>query len=71
MPIPIEKVVEGQCYRVSDTVQWRILRYHQGVVTFVLRGQFGWEVLRSQYEAERFAASVESVIDCQTMEVIP
>ncbi len=70
MPVPVEKVAEGQCYRVEGQLQRKVLRLHNGQVTFILRGKLGWDVLRSQEDVDRFAATCDAVIDCGSLQDI-
>ena len=67
MPIPVETIQEGRCYRVKDDIPRRVLRIYQGVVTYILRGDLAWTVLRQYEPISYFAEKCEAEIDYTTL----
>lgn len=67
MSVPVESVQEGKCYRVKDDIPRRVLRIHEGVVTFINRGDMSWTVLRNYEPIGNFADKCEAEIDYFTL----
>lgn len=67
MPIPVENVTEGKCFRVKDDIPRRVLRIHEGQVTYILRGDLAWTVLRHYEPIKAFAEKCEAEIDYFTL----
>lgn len=67
MPVPVENVQEGKCFRVKDDIARRVLRVHGGTVTYVHRGELAWTVLRSYEPVDHFASKCEAEIDYFTL----
>jgi hypothetical protein len=67
MPVPVEKVLPGKCYKVRESAPRRVLLIQDKKVTFILRGDMAWTVLRYHQDVESFARTVECEIDCMTL----
>ncbi len=70
MPIPAEKVAAGHCYRASDQALRKVLIMQGRRVTYILRGELAWTVLRAYVDVDDFAADCEAEIDCATLQDI-
>lgn len=70
MPVPVENVQEGKCYRLKDDIPRRVLRIHEGQVTYIKRGERAWDVLRSYEPIGSFAKKCEAEVDYTTLEDI-
>lgn len=68
MPMPVENILEGKCYRVKDDIPRRVLRIHEGQVTYIVRGDMAWTVLRSYEPIKHFADKCEAEIDYITLQ---
>jgi hypothetical protein len=67
MPIPAEAVVAGHCYRAADKALRKVLLMQGRRVTYIVRGDLAWTVLRSYVDVEEFAAACEAEIDCASL----
>jgi len=67
MPVPAETVLPGKCYKVAGSAPRRVLLIQEKKVTFILRGDMAWTVLRYHQDVETFARAVECEIDCMTL----
>ncbi len=67
MPIPAESVLEGKCYKFKGTAPRRVLIIQEKRVTFILRGDMAWTVLRYHQDVETFAREAECEINCMTL----
>ncbi|MHB8884341.1 MAG: hypothetical protein ACYC5H_04475 [Methylovirgula sp.] len=70
MPISAEQVAAGHCYRAKDNALRKVLIRQGRRVTYILRGELAWTVLRTYVDAEDFAGECESEIDCASMQDI-
>jgi len=70
MPIPVEKILPGKCYRFEGPPR-RVLIMQDKRVTFVVRDKTAWTVLRYHTDLDTFAREAESVIDCTTLKDLP
>ncbi|MGB8277356.1 MAG: hypothetical protein WCF20_05410 [Methylovirgula sp.] len=68
MPIPAEKIAAGHCYRATDKALRKVLIRQGRRVTYIVRGELAWTVLRSYVDAEDFAAECEAEIDCTSLQ---
>lgn len=68
MPIPADSVLPGHCYRAADNVLRKVLIKQGRRVTFIIRGELAWTVLRSYVDVDDFAAACEAEIDCATLQ---
>jgi hypothetical protein len=71
MALAVEKVVQGRCYRGRDKVRRKVLLIQGKRVTFIIRGDSTWTVLRYYQDVNTFAEGCEAEIDCATLEDIP
>jgi hypothetical protein len=67
MPISAERILPGKCYKVAGSAPRRVLLIQEKKVTFILRGDMAWTVLRYHQDVETFARAVECEIDCMTL----
>ncbi len=67
MPISAERVLPGKRYKVAGSAPRRVLLIQEKKVTFILRGDMAWTVLRYHQDVETFARAVECEIDCMTL----
>jgi hypothetical protein len=68
MSIAVEQVLERKCFRVKDDKARHVLRVHEGVVTWVPRGDLAWTVLRVYEPVAHFAEKCEAEIDYFTLQ---
>ncbi|WP_026606888.1 hypothetical protein [Methylocapsa acidiphila] len=68
MPVPVEKITPGQCFRASDNALRKVLLMQDKRVTYILRDTLSWTVYRYQANVESFAQECEAEIDCTTLE---
>jgi hypothetical protein len=68
MPIPVENIKPLSCYRVSEGEPRRVLLIHEGIVTYVLRGNLAWTVHRYRVPLAGFAELCEAEIDLMTLQ---
>ncbi len=68
MPIPVEKIAPGLCFRASDKGLRKVLLMQDKRVTYVLHADLAWTVFRYQENVEDFAQECEAEIDCITRE---
>ncbi len=68
MSIAVEQVLERKCFRVKDDKARHVLRVHEGVVTWVPRGDLAWTVLRFYEPLPNFAAKCEAEVDYFTLQ---
>jgi len=67
MPVPVENVLERKCFRVTGDAPRHVLRVHEGVVTYVPRGDLAWTVLRFYEPVSFFAEKCEAEVDYFTL----
>jgi hypothetical protein len=63
MPVPVENITSLHCYRMREGMPRRVLLIHEGIVTYILRGDTAWTVLRYRQDIASFAAHCEAQID--------
>jgi len=68
MPVPVEKITPGQCFRANDNALRKVLLLHDKRVTYILRENLAWTVFRYQVNVDDFAQQCEAEIDCMTLE---
>jgi hypothetical protein len=68
MPVPVEKITPGQCFRANDNALRKVLLLHDKRVTYILHENLAWNVLRYQANVDDFAHQCEAEIDCTTRE---
>jgi hypothetical protein len=68
MPVPVEKVTPGQCFRANDNAFRKVLLVHDKRVTYVLYEKLSWTVFRYQANVENFAEECATEIDCISRE---
>ncbi len=68
MPIPAEMVAPGHCYRANDKALRKVLIKQGRRITYIIRGELAWTVLRSYVDVDDFAAACEAEIDCATLQ---
>jgi hypothetical protein len=68
MAIAVEQVLERKCFRVKDDKPRHVLRIHEGMVTWVSRGDLAWTVLRNYEPVTNFAEKCEAEIDYYTLQ---
>ncbi|MGO9134461.1 MAG: hypothetical protein ACLP8A_10500 [Methylovirgula sp.] len=70
MPISADHVVAGHCYRGADNVLRKVLIRQGRRVTFIVRGELAWTVLRTHIDVDDFANQCLSEIDCGSLQDI-
>lgn len=70
MAIPVEMILPGHCYRAADKALRKVLLKQGRRVTYIVRGELAWTVLRTYVDVVDFAAECESEIDCGSPEDI-
>ncbi len=67
MAIPVEMILPGHCYRAADKALRKVLLKQGRRVTYIVRGELAWTVLRTYVDVADFAAECESEIDCGSL----
>ncbi len=67
MPVPVEKILPGKCYKMHEGPPRRVLLMQDKKLTFVLRGDTAWTVLRYHQDVETFARAVVCEVNCMTL----
>lgn len=68
MPISADQVAAGHCYRATDKVLRKVLIRQGRRVTYIVRGELAWTVLRTYVDVDDFAGECEAEVDCQTLQ---
>lgn len=68
MPVPIEKIVPGACFRANDDAKRKVLLMQDERVTYILYDKLAWTVFRYYENVEKFAAACDAEIDGTTLE---
>jgi hypothetical protein len=68
MPIAADQVVAGHCYRAANQDLRKVLIRQGRRVTYIIRGELAWTVLRTYVDVDDFAADCEAEIDCATLQ---
>jgi hypothetical protein len=70
MPIPVEKVAAGLCFRANDNVLRKVLLIQDQRVTYILHEKLAWTVLRYYANIDRFAQECDAQVDCASFEAV-
>ena len=68
MSINADQVAAGHCYRATDNVLRKVLIRQGRRVTYIIRGELAWTVLRTHIDVDDFAAECTAEIDCNTLQ---
>lgn len=68
MPVPVEAVVPGRCFRASDNAKRKVLLKQDERVTYILHADLAWTVHRYHENVAKFAEACDSLIDCSSLQ---
>jgi hypothetical protein len=63
MPVPVENVAPGRCFRAKDNARRKVLLIQEKRVTYILHEKLAWTVLRYYANIDHFAQECEAEID--------